>query len=441
MKTIILAGGSGVRLWPLSREKYPKQFIKLGDEKESLFQKTFKRSLLISHIDDIYIITNEKYKFLVMSDIEEIGFTYKEENIVVEPESKNTLPAIYAGISEIIKKGQDSVVVFPSDHMIVKNDEFVKTLKESEKLVKDFIITFGIKPDGPHTGYGYISPGEKKLNGFIVNSFKEKPTREKAEEYINNGYYWNAGIFMFDSHLFSNEVSIYSPEIFQAFLINNNIKDAFSQINTKISIDYGIMEKSNKVAVVPIDIGWNDLGSFDAFYDIFQQNEKGNISDEENIIIDSKNNLIQSYTGKMVAAVGVEDLIIIDNKDALLVCKKDQSQKVKSVVDTLRERNDDRSEYSVENYRSWGHYKSLEEEKDAFKIKKITINAGKKLSYETHYDKSEYWIVIRGIAKITVNSEVKFVQEGECTFFKQAQKYHLENQGKIALEIIEVQID
>lgn len=440
MKTIILAGGSGTRLWPLSRERYPKQFIKLQGKEESLFQETFKRSLLLSNIDDIYVVTNEKYKFLVMGAVEELGYSYNEDNILVEPEAKNTLPAIYAGVNEIIKKGADSVVVFPSDHTIAKEEEFAAIIKESVALTTDSIITFGIQPDGPNTGYGYISPGEKRLNGFVVNSFKEKPTPEKAEEYISKGYYWNAGIFMFNSSLFSNEVETYSPEIFDAFESSDSIKEAFYKIKTKVSIDYGIMEKSDKIAVVPVDIGWNDLGSFDSFYDVFQEDEDENISDEQNIIIDSRNNIIQSYNGKIVAAVGVEDLIIIDNRDALLVCKKDQSQKVKNVVDILKERNDLRTEYSVQDYRPWGHYKVLEEEKDTFKIKRITVNPGKRLSYQLHHHRSEHWIVVRGMAKVTVDGEEKFVRSGESIFFREGQKHRLENPGKTPLEIIEVQM-
>ncbi len=440
MKIIILAGGSGTRLWPLSRERYPKQFIKLQGKDKSLFQETFNRSLLLSSIDDIYVVTNEKYKFLVMGAVEELGYDYNKENILVEPEAKNTLPAIYAGVNAIRQKGDDTVVVFPSDHIIEKDAEFINIIKESEELVNTSLITFGIQPDGPNTGYGYISPGEKKHNGFVVNAFKEKPTTEKAEEYIAKGYYWNAGIFMFNSHLFSTEVKTHCSEVFNAFETTSSIEEAFSKINTKISIDYGIMEKSDHVAVVPVDIGWNDLGSFDSFYDVFQEDENDNISNEQNIIIDSNNNIIQSYDDKVVAAVGVEDLIIIDSRDALLVCKKDQSQKVKEVVEELKRRNDTRTEYNVQDYRPWGHYKVLEEEKDTFKIKRITVNQGKRLSYQLHHHRSEHWIVVRGMAKVTIDGVEKFVRSGESIFFREGQKHRLENPGKMLLEIIEVQM-
>lgn len=440
MKVIILAGGSGTRLWPLSREHYPKQFIKLQGRTESLFQETFKRSLLVASLNDIFIVTNQKYKFLVMGEIEELGYSYNEENILIEPEAKNTLPAIYAGVNEIVKKGNDYILVFPSDHMIEKNEEFIRIINQSIELATKYIVTFGVTPDNPNTGYGYISQGEKILNGFLVSEFKEKPNLEKAKEYTKNGYCWNSGIFMFESNMFRLEVEKYAYEIYSAFSKGRTLEEAFSEIKTKISIDYGILEKSENVAIVPISIGWNDLGSFDSFYDAFQENENDNISDSKNIIINSINNLIQSYDGKIVATIGVEDLIIIDNRDALLVCRKDESQKVKEVIDILKARNDTRKDYGVQDYRPWGQYKVLEEEKNRFKIKKITVNQGKKLSYQLHHHRSEHWIVVSGMAKVIVDDEVKFVRPGESIFFKEGQKHRLENPGKIPLEIIEVQM-
>lgn len=440
MKVIILAGGSGTRLWPLSRDRYPKQFIKFQGDKPSLFQETFERSLLLTDVGDIYVVTNEKYKFLVMAEVEELGYDYNESNILVEPEAKNTLPAIYAGVHEIAKKGDDSVVVFPSDHMISKGHEFADIIKCSEVLIEDSIITFGIKPDVPNTGYGYIAPGTVKLNGYQVKEFKEKPEYEVAATYIEDGYYWNAGIFMFNTKLFSNEVKIYSLEIYNAFIDSKSIKEAFGKITKKISIDYGIMEKSNKVVVVPVDIGWNDLGSFDAIYDVFDKDEENNIVDDDNIVIDSKNNYIYSEKGKLISTIGVNDLIIVDNRDALLICKKDQSQKVKEIVNELKLNNDNRAEYHVQDYRPWGNYKVLEEEEGLFKIKRINVSQGKKLSYQMHHHRSEHWIVVKGMAKITIDDEEQLVPAGESVFIRSGQKHRLENPGKTPLEIIEVQM-
>lgn len=440
MKVLILAGGSGTRLWPLSRDRYPKQFIKLQCDKPSLFQETFERSLLLSDLEDIYVVTNEKYKFLVMGAVEELGYKYNESNIIVEPEAKNTLPAIYAGVHEMAKKGNDSVVVFPSDHMILKGQEFADIIKASEALTQDSIITFGIKPDAPNTGYGYIAPGTEKLNGYEVKEFKEKPEYEVAVTYVDNGYYWNAGIFMFNTDFFINEVKKYSESIYNAFETSNSIKEAFSKIEENISIDYGIMEKSRNVAVTPVDIGWNDLGSFDSFYDVFNEDENNNIVDSDNIVIDSKNNYIYSEKDKLVSVVGVNDLIVVDNRDALLICKKDQSQKVKHVVEALKERKDLRTEYSVQDYRPWGYYKVLEEEKSSFKIKRITVTQEKKLSYQLHHHRSEHWIVVKGMAKVTIDDVERFVPAGESIFIKPGQKHRLENPGKTPLEIIEVQM-
>lgn len=444
MKVIILAGGTGSRLWPLSRDRYPKQFIKFPGKVHSLFQDTFERAVLLAKLNDIYVVTNKKYKFLVMGEVEELGYHYPEENILLEAEAKSTLPAIFAGVVEFSKKEKDkfdSVVIFPSDHLIKKSEEFIKIIKLSEYLAYDSLITFGIRPSKPHTGYGYIAPGEKKGEyGYIVKEFKEKPDYQKAMEYISKGYYWNSGIFMFNSKIFFEEVEKFAPEIILAFKEAKDIEEALSNIKENISIDYGIMEKSKRVAVVPVDIGWNDLGSFDSFYDAFRCDEKNNIAGKDHMLINCNNNIVYSEDGKLVVTVGVDNLIIIDNRDALLVCKKEHSQKVKEVVEELKRKNDLRVEYHTRDYRPWGNYKILEEEKNAFKIKRIKINPKKRLSYQFHHHRSEHWIVVRGLAKVTIDGEIKFIQPGESIYIKAGQKHRLENPGKIPLEIVEVQM-
>jgi mannose-1-phosphate guanylyltransferase / mannose-6-phosphate isomerase len=444
MKVIIIDRAIGANLWPLSRDRYPKQFIRFQNMEHSLFQDTFKRSLLLVDLKDIYVVTNKNYEFLVIGEVEKLGYNYPKKNILVEPETKKTLPAIYAGVDEILKRGNgrhDSIVVYPSDHLIEKSNKFAELIKSSEYLTNESLITFGIKPSVPHTGYGYIYPGQSKGEyGYALEEFKENPDYQTTVEYIKKGYYWNSGIFMFNSRIFIEEVKKFTPVIARAFEGSKNMEEAFNKIDENIKIDYEILEKSKKFVVVPADIGWNDLGSFDSFYEVFECDEKNNIVGKNHLLRNSSNNIVHSEDGKLVVTVGVDDLIIIDLKDALLVCKKGQSQRIKEVVEYLKKKKDMRTEYHVQDFRPWGSYEVLNEEDKAFKIKRIKVNPGKKLSYQMHHHRGEHWVVVKGVARVTLDDKERVLNAGESVDIRVGQKHRLENVGKTVLEIIEVQM-
>ncbi|MBO8174729.1 MAG: mannose-1-phosphate guanylyltransferase/mannose-6-phosphate isomerase [Thermococcus sp.] len=441
MKTLILAGGKGTRLWPLSRELMPKQFIRIFDD-TSLFQKTVERALLFSKPKEIFVVTNKEYRFRIFDELRDMGIEIPKENVLLEPIGKNTLPAIYWGLKTIHENfGKSKVAVLPSDHLIDVNEKYIKAFRTAEKLAENYFVTFGIKPTKPHTGYGYIKPGEKLEGGYKVAEFKEKPDLETAKRYVEEGYYWNSGMFMFDTELFIEEVKRLAPEIYNAFEEAKSIEEAYELV-PDISVDYGIMEKTDKAAVVPLNVYWNDLGSFDAIYDAFEKDEDGNAVKirglkADYIGIDSKNNLIM--TERLTATVGVNGLIIIDTGDALLVAHRGESQKVREVYKRLKEKGDERVIVHRTAYRPWGSYTVLEEG-DRYKIKRLTVLPGKKLSLQMHYHRSEHWVVVRGTAKVIVGDKEILLRPGESTFIPAGVKHRLENPGKVVLEVIETQI-
>ena len=445
MKTLILAGGKGTRLWPLSRELMPKQFVRFLDG-ESLFQKTVRRALKFSKPGEVFVVTNRKYKFRVLDDLTELGVEVPEENLLLEPMGKNTLPAIYWGTKTIEETFGDSIVaVLPSDHLIDAGEAYERAFRNAEKLAKSHLVTFGIKPTRPHTGYGYIKPGEAlkeggDLLGYTVAEFKEKPDLETARRYVEENYLWNSGMFAFSSSLFLEEARKHAPEVVRAFE-EGSVEKAY-ELAPDISIDYGVMEKTDKAAVVPLNTYWNDLGSFDAIYDVLEKDENGNairISGRNayHIGVNSKNNLIMAE--RLTATVGVEDLIIIDTDDALLVAHRGEGQRVKEVYKRLKERNDERAIVHRTAYRPWGSYTVLEEN-ERYKIKRLTVLPGKKLSLQMHYHRSEHWVVVRGTAKVRVGDEEILLRPGESTFIPAGAIHRLENPGKVVLEVIETQI-
>ncbi len=449
MKAVILAGGSGTRLWPLSRRTFPKQFLKLNGNK-SLLQKTVERFLKVVSSEDIIIMTNKDYKFLVLAELKNAGFNIPEENIVLEPAIKNTAPAIALAMKFALEKmesnQEDVLFVSPSDHIIKPEDKFLKYLEKAETLAKKgYIVTFGIKPEKPETGYGYIKAKNneqideiKELNAFPVEKFTEKPDLRTAKKYLSEGnYFWNSGMFCFGIKTMQEEFAKFEPEIAKIFDLSfEETVKKFSEL-PEISIDYAVMEKTNKAVVLPLDIYWSDIGSWDAVYEALDKDEAQNVKTGEVISVDTKNSLILGNK-RLVVACGVEDLAIIDTDDAILILKKDMSQRVKDIVNLLKKDGHPSVLEHKTVFRPWGSYTVLEEGA-RYKIKKVVVNPGAKLSLQMHYHRSEHWIVVRGTAKVTVGDKEIFVHENESVFVPPTTLHRIENPGKIPLEIIEVQ--
>jgi mannose-1-phosphate guanylyltransferase/mannose-6-phosphate isomerase len=436
MKSLILAGGSGTRLWPLSREENPKQFLKFNEK--SLFQDTFLRCLEISGADEIFVVTNKEQRFFVSGQIDELGYELPPENLLIEPVGKNTLPAIAFGMKTIENKyGRSNVAVFSSDHVL--DVAAMEIIASSEELAAEKLVTFGIAPGYPNTGYGYIKPGKALGIGYHVSEFREKPDKETAVKYITDGCLWNSGMFLFSTDLFFEELKEYAPEIYGPFNDTDDIDSIFNVI-PGISVDYGIMEKSNKVAVVKLDYKWSDLGDFSSIYKEFEKTDEDNvINNSDPAFINSKRNLVHSKSGKLVSLIDVNDLIVVDTSDALLICPMESSQKVKDVVNELKTRKDERTKLGQTVYRPWGSY-SVHEKSGNHVIKNITVLPGKKLSLQMHYHRSEHWVVVKGMACVQVNEKKFFVRPGESTFIRAGEKHRLSNPSKVPLEIIEVQL-
>ncbi len=423
-------------MWPLSREQYPKQFLKFG--KTSLFQDTLKRCLTLSDITEIFVVTNESQKFFVSGQIKECGYDIPVENILIEPKGKNTLPAICFGMREIEKRYGKSVVgVFPSDHILDRG--VMKIIAGAESMASDSLVTFGITPRSPHTGYGYIKPGQALGAGYVVLEFREKPEQAQAKKYVKEGCLWNSGMFLFNTELFFSELKTYVPDVFKAFEASDDIHAVY-EVVPSISIDHGIMEKSSRVAVVRLDEKWSDLGNFDAMYDEFEKDGSGNVVYIcDNVSIGSTDNLIYSKPKKLVSLIDVSGMVVVDTPDALLVCPRSSSQKVKDLVSMLKKKDDERAYLHQTVYRPWGSYTVLESS-ERHKIKNIMVMPEKRLSLQLHHHRSEHWVVVKGMAQVQVDGREFFLSPGESTFIKGGVKHRLSNPGKIPLEIIEVQL-
>jgi len=430
MKSIILAGGVGTRLWPLSREYYPKQFIPFDGH--SLFQKTYERAYRLSDPGGIFVVTNEIHQYLARNQIEELGYTVPDDHLLAEPEGKNTLPAITWAMQRIRSiSGSATVVVFPSDHIL--GDSALDQIRAAEHLSIKNLVTFGIKPTSPHTGYGYIKPGKPLALGNVVDEFKEKPDEKTAKKYLRNGYLWNSGIFLLSINSFFQELKKYCPELFKEFS-EGHVTD-YRKLES-ISIDYGLLEHSKKVVVVALDTEWSDLGTFKALYDTKLRDSEGNVGTAE--YFSAKNNFVQA-PGKHVGMIGVHDLIVVDTSDALLICDAGHSEDVKHLVNRYNERDDPVTKFHRQVHRPWGSYTVLEET-EIYKIKRVSVKPGQKLSLQLHHHRSEHWVVVSGTAEVELNGETRLLRQGESTFVRSGMKHRLKNPGIIALEVIEVQL-
>jgi len=431
MTNIILCGGNGTRLWPLSRTLMPKQFIKLFTKEtskghfddRSLFQLTVERNSKVCKSQ--YIVSNAEQYFLALDQLEVLQ---KSNNrYLLEPVGRNTAPAIALACFSL--DADEVVLVTPSDHLIKNETAYMQVLEKAQKLaLDDKLVTFGIAPTFPETGFGYI-----EAEGCNVKAFHEKPDAATAKAYVDAGnYYWNSGMFCFKAGVFLEELQRYSPKIYQASLraYHNANKEDLIRIGYEDmlqipdnSIDYAVMEKSKIVKVIPADIGWSDVGSFDAL--------------AEELPNDENNNLILS--SRPVELIDIKDTIIVDSGDVLLVARKGSSQRVKEIVSRLKKEGSELPKVHLTGYRPWGSYTILEED-EGYKIKRIVVQPGKRLSLQKHYHRNEHWIVLSGSATVTINKEQFIVNPNESTYIKAGDVHRLENRGKLPLIIIEVQV-
>ncbi len=443
MKFVILAGGSGTRLWPLSREYFPKQFIRFPGRQTSLFQDTVRRCLETTEPENILVVAGLNHCFLIRSDLEEMGPGAEGVRILGEPCSRNTLPALWAALRETPWGRGEVLVVLPSDHWIRGDEEFYENLRAATRIAHSRLVIFGIRPDRPHTGYGYIAPGKPLETGFEVESFREKPDEKKATEYIERGFLWNSGMLVAGTDLLVEETREHAPEIHNAFREENTLEEAYGELKKGLSIDYGILEKSGNVAVIPADFQWDDLGSFDALKKMYPDGWGCSRSEGRLLQMDGQNNLVLSETGRKIVLLGQTGQVVVDTGDCLLVCPADRAQMVGQVPEALRNSPENELEERIRDRRPWGEYTVLEAEsgtEHAHKVKRIRVRPGKRISYQKHRYRSEHWVVLSGTARVTIGEDTSDVAAGESVFVRPGQLHRLENPGPGFLEIIEVQM-
>ncbi len=452
MIPVILSGGSGTRLWPLSRKQRPKQFLPVVDEENTLLQSTLLRLQGLKPLQAPIIVCNKEHRFMVAEQLHELNLEH--QGILLEPIGRNTAPAIVLAALHALKADPEAMLlVLPADHVMSNIQAFHYAIEIAEKTAKQGkLVTFGIVPNKPETGYGYIKynqhQAESKQIAYKVEQFVEKPDQITAESYLKDGHYlWNSGMFMFQATSYLNAVEQYQPEILQAchaalekarqdidFIRIDN--DSFST-SPNISIDNAIMEKANNIALIPLDAGWNDVGSWPAVWEVGQQDPQGNVIRGNSMLHNAKNNLI--YTEKrLVTLVGVEDLVVVDTKDATLVMHKNHAQDIKKIVQQLIDKNASEALNHSEVYRPWGSYDCIDVG-HRFQVKRISVNPGAKLSLQKHHHRAEHWVIVKGTAEVTCDDKTFLLTENQSTYIPLGSMHRLANPGKIPLEMVEVQ--
>ena len=454
---VILCGGTGSRLWPLSRSSYPKQFITLTDS-ESLFQKAISRISNFKNpsfnINDPLVVMNEEHRFIALEQLNELNFT--SAKLLLEPVGKNTAPALTIAAMQVIEDQEDSIlVVIPADQIIRDSNAFLEALNSSINAAnEEKIVIMGLVPDRAETGYGYIKYNQKKGNfdEFDVIQFVEKPSKDKAKEYFESkDYLWNSGMFVVRANFWLETIKSLRSDIFketfnafQGMTKDNNFIRPNKQIFSKIpseSIDYAVIEKCNAanipLKVVPLETSWNDLGSWDSLWSFEDKNEKGNVIQGDIIVEDTKNSIIHS-SHRLVGAVGMENVAIIETADAVLVTNRKNSQGVKDIVTKLTSQKRPEGIHHSKVHRPWGWYMTVDEGAN-FKVKRIQVNPGASLSLQKHSKRAEHWVIVKGTAKVTKGDKDTILKENESTFIPLGELHRLSNPKKIPLEIIEVQ--
>jgi mannose-1-phosphate guanylyltransferase len=439
---VIMAGGSGTRLWPLSRAKHPKQFLSL-DGTGTMLQETMKR-LDGLDISSSVVICNEEHRFLVAEQLRELN---QLGSIILEPEGRNTAPTI--ALAAFMVKDDPLLLVLSADHVIKDDNAFVRAVSSAVPLAKlGKLVTFGIVPTAAHTGFGYIKAGDSLGAGFNVDQFTEKPSAEDAQVYIDsNCYYWNSGMFLFKASVYLSQLKKHRPEIYDVCLqaaAKTTTDHDFVRINQKVfsscpseSVDYAVMENTSDAVVVPMDAGWSDIGSWSSLWDISPKDEDGNVTKGDVMLHGSKNSYVNS-SDRLVVTLNIDNLVVVDTKDVLLVADKDKVQDVKLIAEELRKI--DRPEWHLhrEVYRPWGKYDSVDKG-ERYQVKRITVKPLAKLSLQKHHHRAEHWIVVSGTATVTLGDEVFLLKENESTYIPLGAVHALANDGEVNLELIEIQ--